>query len=401
MAYLGRPGATAPLTSADIPDNSITGAKIVADTIAAGDLAPNSVDSSELVDGSVDNSHLADDAVGTDELANDVVISTSGAITTTGAFTSVGIDDNAVGAVAITIDPDEKVSIGTTSTSVGGAPNSTDGKLNIFTNAGGDSWAQQIRHDHASGHGLFCRAGGSSASHYSALFTAGDESVIGLAILGNGKVGIGTTTPSYQFHIKNSGASWTSEIQNDAGSGTVLMNYWYTSGHAPDDRTSKFIHAQDNGANRLIMWSDGDVENHDNSYGSISDERVKEDIKDANSQWDDIKALKVRNFKRKDDVKQYGENAWEQIGLVAQEAELVSPKLVKESVPSDFELEHCGFGEQNSDGEWIPKKDSDGNNMTVKGMKYSVLYMKAIKALQEAMAKIEILEAKVTALENA
>ena len=37
----------------------------------------------------------------------------------------------------------------------------------------------------------------------------------------------------------------------------------------------------------------------------------------------------------------------------------------------------------------------------VKSVKYSILYMKAIKALQEAMAKIETLEAKVTALENA
>ena len=83
MAYLGRPGATAPLTSADIPDNSITAAKIVADTIAAGD--------------------IGNDAVGTAELANDVVISTSGAITTTGAFTSIGIDDNA-NALAMTID---------------------------------------------------------------------------------------------------------------------------------------------------------------------------------------------------------------------------------------------------------------------------------------------------------
>ena len=70
MAYLGRPGATAPLTSADIPDNSITAAKIVTDTIAAGD--------------------IGNDAVGTAELANDVVISTSGAITTTGGMTVDG-----------------------------------------------------------------------------------------------------------------------------------------------------------------------------------------------------------------------------------------------------------------------------------------------------------------------
>ena len=36
----------------------------------------------------------------------------------------------------------------------------------------------------------------------------------------------------------------------------------------------------------------------------------------------------------------------------------------------------------------------------LKSVKYSILYMKAIKALQEAMERIETLEAKVTALEN-
>ena len=35
----------------------------------------------------------------------------------------------------------------------------------------------------------------------------------------------------------------------------------------------------------------------------------------------------------------------------------------------------------------------------VKTVKYSVLYMKAIKALQEAMTRIEALEARVTELE--
>ena len=133
MAYLGRPGATAPFTTADIPDNSITAAKIVADTIAAGDLAPNSVDSSELVDGGVDLSHMSANSVDSDQyvdgsidtahigddqvtgakLANDIAISTTGAITTTGAFTSIGINDDA-NALAMTIDSDENVAIGKT-----------------------------------------------------------------------------------------------------------------------------------------------------------------------------------------------------------------------------------------------------------------------------------------------
>jgi hypothetical protein len=37
----------------------------------------------------------------------------------------------------------------------------------------------------------------------------------------------------------------------------------------------------------------------------------------------------------------------------------------------------------------------------VKTVKYSILYMKAVKALQEAMARIETLETKVKALEDA
>ena len=38
---------------------------------------------------------------------------------------------------------------------------------------------------------------------------------------------------------------------------------------------------------------------------------------------------------------------------------------------------------------------------TTKAVKYSILYMKAVKALQEAMTRIETLEAKVAKLEGA
>ena len=70
-----------------------------------------------------------------------------------------------------------------------------------------------------------------------------------------------------------------------------------------------------------------------------------------------------------------------QIGLIAQEVETVSAGLVYET----------------------PDYDTDGNGLgtVTKSVNYSVLYMKAVKALQEAMDRIETLEAKVTALENA
>jgi hypothetical protein len=56
---------------------------------------------------------VLDGAIATADLANDIAINTSGAITTTGAFTSQGIDDNS-NATAITIDSSENVLIGNT-----------------------------------------------------------------------------------------------------------------------------------------------------------------------------------------------------------------------------------------------------------------------------------------------
>ena len=84
-----------------------------------------------------------------------------------------------------------------------------------------------------------------------------------------------------------------------------------------------------------------------------------------------------------DDVSQYGDSddLW-RIGVIAQELEASGMNgLVKEN----------------------PDFDEDNNDLgtTTKSVKYSILYMKAVKALQEAMDRIETLEAKVTALENA
>jgi hypothetical protein len=49
---------------------------------------------------------------------------------------------------------------------------------------------------------------------------------------------------------------------------------------------------------------------------------------------------------------------------------------------------------ENEDGEIVD------SGTTTKSIKYSILYMKAVKALQEAMERIETLEAKVATLEG-
>ena len=141
-----------------------------------------------------------------------------------------------------------------------------------------------------------------------------------------------------------------------------------------------FFSARDTsaGADKFVVHDDGSVYNATGTYGTLSDERLKDNIQDASSQWDDIKALRVRKYSMKADSL----DAPNQIGVIAQELEASGMSGL---VIDTFD------------------RDDDGNvlNTTTKQVKYSILYMKAVKALQEAMDRIETLEARITALENA
>ena len=178
------------------------------------------------------------------------------------------------------------------------------------------------------------------------------------------------------------------------------------SAAAPDNTTTNFVEIQDSSALRLQILGDGDVKNHDGVYTSISsDERLKSNIVDANSQWDDIKAIKFRNFKKKDDIEKYGDDAWTLLGVIAQEAEEVTPKLVQNRNPYAEEIKlNSVFGTLYEDGDTIPEGKEIGDvkevKEQVKTFKDSILFWKCAKALQEAMTRIEELETKVTALEG-
>ena len=180
-----------------------------------------------------------------------------------------------------------------------------------------------------------------------------------------------STSGNYHELMHDTGGSTILDMQHNSSNGFgVIMKF----NHQSSSNYAFQVYDFANSSSRMIVRTDGDLENANNSYGSISDVKLKENIVDAKSQWNDIKALKVRNFNFKAD-----ENKTKLLGLVAQEAEEVCPSLVK-SQP-DLDLERKDLGTK------------------TKVLKYSILYMKAIKALQEAQARIETLEAKVAALE--
>ena len=89
--------------------------------------------------------------------------------------------------------------------------------------------------------------------------------------------------------------------------------------------------------------------------------------------------MQVRKFKFNDDVEAGDSDEHWRLGVIAQEVESAGMSgLVNDRVD----------------------KDEDGNALetTTKSVKYSVLYMKAVKALQEAMTRIETLETENEAI---
>jgi len=189
------------------------------------------------------------------------------------------------------------------------------------------------------------------------------------------------TSQQHEFVNELGAADYTLRIKNSDGSGSGYpLSVFY--GNSFNDTNSRFITCHDTTATRFLVYSNGNVQNQNNSYGAISDQKLKQQITEASSQWDDIKALQVRKYKMNADVEEYGDSddLW-RLGVVAQEVEAAGMSgLVTES--SDATPE-----------------SPDATTVT-KSIKYSILYMKAVKALQEAMDRIETLEAKVTALEN-
>lgn len=376
MAYLGRRGALAPVSTADIPDNSITSAKIVDGAVAVADLGPNSVDSSELVDGSVDNSHLADDAVGTDELANDVVISTSGSITTTGGLTV----DGATVFNEASADVDFRIE--------------TDGNANMFVVDGGNNrigigTATPQDSLHLAGHNLAISEGeeikwiDASGNKSGRIYTGSDDimhfsntssSTDRMTIAANGATeflgNVSTNTGGNAYLTVGSGQGTSSvfiNADNDAWihlrrTGTDIWTIHHSTGN------SSRLEIRDTDNNDGVLLAQGGT-----SWTSGSDERLKCNWTPFEDALSDINSLtKIGTFQFKNFGEDVPRNDIIHSGISAQE--------VQKFLPSAIIADEDDFG--------------------ALSMSYQSLIPVLAKAIQELSAKNDALEAENTALKT-
>jgi hypothetical protein len=306
---------------------------------------------------------LPDDIVDSGTLANDVVVSTSGAITTTGAFTSIGIDDNA-DAAAITIDSSENVGVGTTSPqTILSLDENTDAIIGLNREtSGGNGGDLQVRAGAGRGSG---NAGGNL---YLCSGTGTSSATVGKIQFGRSSGDDSTMPPDEVWMtINNTG---TTDIVT--GSGELGFTVYRPTTSTGGDIVRIYSDVGGTETTVGVIEANGDFQSATNSYGTTSDERIKEQITDANNQWQDVSAIRLRNFKLKNDVAENGDDALLHLGVIAQELE---------------EAGMSGLVSENEDG--------------VKCVKTSVMLLKALGALQEAMSRIEALTTRIETLENA
>ena len=164
---------------------------------------------------------------------------------------------------------------------------------------------------------------------------------------------------------------------NTASSGNLSCFRARLRNSAPNGIFSAFLQCDDSGASKAVIRSNGGLANFSANNVNLSDRNAKKDITTAVGTWNSIKNWEIVNFR----YKEQPDDANLNLGVIAQQIEEISPEMVtifqqaKEATETEPALEQrLGVKEQQ--------------------MQWAV-----IKALQEAMARIETLETQNASLE--
>ena len=348
------------------------------------------------------------------QLLNGVGIEVAGDATISGAFTSQGIDDNA-DATAITIDSSEKVGIGDTSPDamlkvvsnsatvvgswirgdqyglrVSGGSTSSHYALRIANSS--DSTLATFNGDGKAGIGthapvVMLDVRGEVAVDYNATYglrfynqsrnnwssignpqtssnadmvfkTGGGEA---MKILHNGRVGIGTSSPAYHFHLKDTGNGTIYQMEATGGN-NIYKAFTNTGGTSYIGTENQDWKLYVGGSVKFEVTSSGGQ--------SVSDQKFKKDIEDISYGLDTVKALQPRKFTWKDSEE-------DSIGFIAQEVQPIISEVIN-----------------------VPTVTPPEGMETGMSMNYSALTAVLTKAIQELSTKLEAAEARITTLEG-
>ena len=171
------------------------------------------------------------------------------------------------------------------------------------------------------------------------------------------------------------------EIYSSLGGNALVINNGNTtggitsidisySGQTINDTSSYFWIAYDTSQTKAVVYSNGTFGSRTNTYGSMSDIKLKENIVPATPKLEDLLKVNIVNFNFIDDTSKL-----KQIGVIAQELEQIFPNMIYETIDK-----------------------VTGENS--KNVKYSIFVPMLIKAIQEQQAQIEELSNRLIKLES-
>jgi hypothetical protein len=185
------------------------------------------------------------------------------------------------------------------------------------------------------------------------MYTAGQER---MRITSGGGVGIGKTASVTGLDVYYAD---TDGVNSRSGAAAGPSRSLYTGWHSASGTTS--------GTLSFNVVTNGNVTNTNNSYGSLSDIKLKENIIDTTPKLADLLKVRIVNYNL------IGQES-KQIGVIAQELETIFPSMIEEYFD----------------------KDIYGNDLKTKskGVKYSVFVPMLIKAVQELKQELDTLKNK-------
>jgi len=278
-------------------------------------------------------------------------------LTATGAFTSLGIDDNAA-ATAVTIDASGNVGIGTASPS-----SEISGSATVVEVLDGNLAGLRLNHTGGASYEIY--SGGSSQLGF---VKNGTEA---MRIDGSGNVLVGATSTlngnhlfvqSNNFVVGINGTNTTGEAVRFYSNGTTVGTISYTGSAT--------------------------------AYNTSSDYRLKENIAPVQGASDIVKAMQPVTYTFKSD------GSWHD-GFLAHELQELHPRAVtgKKDAMRDEEYEVTP-AVLDEDGAVVTEAVMGTRSVPdYQGVDYSKLTPILTAALQEALNKIDALEARLTALE--
>ena len=292
------------------------------------------------------------------------------------------------GVESMRIDSDGDVGIGTSSPafrlhSYGGAVTNPTNfySQGYVANGAVDTRAGTIRNafDSNSAFGTYWTAfraanGSSYQARFGVASGSGDVDVMTLDGTGNLLVGVTSSYFSEKLTVQGPAASSPPISFFYAPFASYTGTNLYVQSEAASGTTWKVLSGRSaTGTERIAIYGNGNIQNTNNSYGALSDIKLKENIVDATPKLADLMQVKVRNYNL------IGETT-KQIGVVAQELEQLFPSMIEE----------------------IPDRDEKDNilDTTTKSVKYSVFVPMLVKAIQEQQSLITALTARITALET-